>query len=175
MDINFPEYDEQDMVDGYMVQRPQDEVVNIPGKAHSPLVQIQLRCRQRIGVQVLQLFALSYPQVNLAVPSKAGLRLQVGGQEHADSGLPGTEQGLRQLGGIFKVYGNASHAALLQAARQAQGPFTQGVVVQLGVNADPAICVPLEQQVLKIYPIHARPLTFCRISHSMANSSPISA
>ena len=42
MDINFPEYDEQDMVDGYMVQRPQDEVVNIPGKAHSPLVQINL-------------------------------------------------------------------------------------------------------------------------------------
>ena len=144
-------------------------------QAQPAQVQIQFGRRQGLGVQGLQCVALSYPQVDLAVPAQPGLRLQVGGQQHADPGPPRTQQGHGQFGSVFQVYGDVLHAALAQATRQAQGLFTQRGVVQLRVNRDPAIRVPLEQQLLKFYPIHARPLTFCRISHSMANSSPISA
>jgi hypothetical protein len=60
-------------------------------------------------------------QDRLHRPALAGLRLQVGGQQHADAGAPGAEQGDGQVGGIFQVHRQALHAAGLQARRQLQG------------------------------------------------------
>ena len=72
------------------------------------------------------------------------------------------------------MHGDMLHATLLQTGGQAQRLIEQLLVVQPRVKADLACGVPLEQQLLKFYPIHPWPLTRCRTSHSTANSSPIS-
>ena len=114
------------------------------------------------------------PQVYLTGPALAGLGLQVGRQQHADPGPPGAEQGDGQLRGVFQVQGHALHAPGLEPGGQAQRLVVQGAVVEYRVEGHRPPRVSLEQQVLKLDPIHARPRTRCRNSHSMANSKPIS-
>ena len=83
------------------------------------------------------------------------------------------QQGNRQVGGVFKMHGNAPHTAVLQAGGQAQGLLAQLCVIELRFGRHGTLRLGLEQQVLKFYPVHGRPRTRCRISHSMANIRPI--
>ena len=52
MNDDLIDYPEDDLVDGFMVQRPQDEIVNIPGKAQAPVTQLRfldLPVEQELG------------------------------------------------------------------------------------------------------------------------------
>ncbi|MNP14527.1 hypothetical protein D3C76_1068560 [compost metagenome] len=113
------------------------------------------------------------PQIHVRRPALACLRLQVGGKQDPHPGAPGTEQGDGQVGGIFQVHRHMPHAPGMQAGRQAQRRVPQLRVIQRRIDRNGAFRLSLEQHLLKCYPIHGRPLTRCRMSHSMANSSPI--
>ncbi|MNQ87064.1 hypothetical protein D3C85_1022740 [compost metagenome] len=116
---------------------------------------------------------IGQPQIDVACPALTSWRVQVSGQQHADSGTPGAEQCNRQVGGVFKVYGDVLYALGLQPGRQTQGLFAQLPMVQRRVGRHGAFRLRLEQQVLKFYPVHGWPRTRCRMSHSMANIRPI--
>lgn len=62
---------------------------------------------------------IGQPQVDLVRPALPGLGLQVGGQQHADSGAPGAEQGYRQVSGVFQIYGNVLYTLGLQTGSEA--------------------------------------------------------
>lgn len=124
-------------------------------------------------VERVKVARFGQPGVNISGPALAGLGLQVGGQQHADPGLPGAQQGDRQLAGVVQVHRQALDATGLQAGREAQGPLAQLRVIHRRFGSDQTQFYRLKQQMLKIDPIHTRPRTLCRISHSTANNSPI--
>ncbi|MNF80707.1 hypothetical protein D3C84_629560 [compost metagenome] len=149
-----------------------------PGRtqAQPALIQIQRGGTERrlpIIAEVRIVGLIGQPQVHLVRPALARLRLQVGRQQHAGPGTPGAQQGNRQIGGVFKVHGNALHAQGLQAGGQVQGLCAQVCVIERRLGRDGTLRLGLEQQLLKFYPIHGWPRTRCRISHSMANIRPI--
>ncbi len=113
------------------------------------------------------------PQVDLGRPALAGLGLQVGREQDAHSGTPGSEQGDGQFGGVFQVHRHTLYTAGTQACGQAQRLVPQLRMTERRIDSNCALRLSLEQHLLKCYPIHGRPLTLCRMSHSMANSSPI--
>ena len=148
------------------------------GGAQAQLAAVEVQRFRRkglaeVGGQVGIAGLVGQPQVDVARPALPGLRLQVGGQQHAHPGPPGAEQGNRQVGGVFQVHGNALHALGLQMGRQAQGLFAQLGMVQRRNVGHGSGRWRLEQQLLKFDPLHGWPRSRCRMSHSMANIRPI--
>ena len=95
------------------------------------------------------------PQIHLTGPALAGLALQVGRQQHAYPGAPGTEQCDAQLGGIFKVHRHLPDATGLKPARNAQCLRAPLGERQRWRGGQQSIRGGVEQQVFKIQPVHA--------------------
>ncbi len=97
------------------------------------LVEIQRRGRQRVAQQFRQHAVaglIGQPEIRLVSQALAGGGLQIGRQQHRDSGTPGAQQGDGQVAGIFQMQRQPGDVAAAQPAGQAQCLLPQRFVFE---------------------------------------------